>query len=308
MVIVNVKIRDNIAIWRLIADLVVHPEYRQLGIYRKMWEYAAKKANEIGLNFSYWVSGNPIIISTSKDYPGFPYPILNLVRIKDIDKQLKAMPMNNAWLYKIGFYTSKLTNPFRNILKKHGADWQSLPVYEVNSFTDVLEEFWTKVSKHYNFIIARNREYLNWRYCDPRAGGFVIRQVEIEGQILGFSVLKINKLRKDYPVGFIVDVITSPNRLDVANRLIADAVDYFDNQNINIINCLVIKDHPIEMIYRRHGFLDSKMKFYLYFGSPDTEREKLEIELNKIKTDSKDRLYFSYGDIDSLPSRLPIRR
>lgn len=144
-------------------------------------------------------------------------------------------------------------------------------------FLREIEDFWINVSKHYDFIIVRNKEYLNWRYCDPRAGDFVIRKVEIEGQILGFSVLKINKLKKDYPVGFIVDMITSPNRLDVANRLIADAVEYFDNRDINIINCQVIKGHPFEMIYRRHGFLDSRMKLYLYFGSPDIERARYEV-------------------------------
>lgn len=103
----------------------------------------------------------------------------------------------------------------------------------------------------------------------------MVRQVEGEGRILGFSVLKINRVRREYPVGFIVDMIASPSRWGVADRLIADAVDYFDDRSVNIVNGLIIKGQPFERIYGGHGFLDSGMHPHLY-------------------------LHFSYGDIDSL--------
>ncbi len=49
--------------------------------------------------------------------------------------------------------------------------------------------------------MERNRDYLNWRYCDPRAGGFLVTQAEENGRLVGFSAPKINHYDPNYPVG-----------------------------------------------------------------------------------------------------------
>lgn len=170
MVPIKVKTCDNIAVWRLIGDVVVHPDFRRWGIYRKMGEYAAEEAKQIGLNLSYRVSGNQVVIATSETCPGSPYQINNFVRIRDIDGQLRAMPMDNPWLYKLGFNALKMNNFFRNIFQEREADWRGPPVHEIASFTGQIEEFWMNISRHHNFIMVRDRGYLNWRCCDPRGG------------------------------------------------------------------------------------------------------------------------------------------
>jgi len=122
-----------------------------------------------------------------------------------------------------------------------------------------------------------------------------VKQVEEDGEILGYSVLKINKSRMVYPVGYIVDILALPGRLDVADLLVADAVKYFDKNDINIVNCLLIKNHPYKRIFNRHGFLDSRIKIHLSYTS-----HGLEDELKDLRTSSKP--HFTYGDIDSLPA------
>ena len=68
---------------------------------------------------------------------------------------------------------------------------------------------------------------------------------------MGYSVLKINRLREDYPIGYIVDLLALPDRLEVARVLISDAVRYFDERNINIVNCLTVKGHPYTSLFSR---------------------------------------------------------
>jgi hypothetical protein len=63
-----------------------------------------------------------------------------------------------------------------------------------------VDDLWRQVSNRHDFIVERRRDYLNWRYLDPSAGQYVIKQAESdEGRLLGFCVLRINRYLKDYP-------------------------------------------------------------------------------------------------------------
>lgn len=114
-----------------------------------------------------------------------------------------------------------------------------------------------------------------------------------EGKILGYCILRINRYREDYPLGCIVDLLTLPDRRDVAAALIADATRYFDDQDINIVLSMIIKNHPYERSFGRCGFLDSRIKLNLFYTILGMEGET-----DKLKEVSADRIHFSYGDID----------
>jgi len=291
----KIKIGDKFELCNYAANLAVHPDFRKIGVSNKMIELMIELRKKAGIQYVYFVSRNPIVIkSLSKRYYRFPKTVLNLVKIRDLDLQLQKMPIKNAWLMKMGFYSARLINDVRNIILSRARD-RDLRISEIDHFDERIDEFWEEVSSHYDFIVERNRNYLNWRYCDTRAGGFVVRQAEEDGKVMGYSVLKINRYRSDYPVGFVVDLLSLHDRRDVAEDLAMDAVNYFDRNKVNIVNYLVIKDHPNVGVFNRLGFLDSRIKpVILYLGH----------ELNKIKTTSANRVHFSYGDIDSLPTSL----
>jgi len=274
-----------------------------LGLTKKMIDFSIEFRRKTGIKFTYFITNNPIIVKLnlkSKLASLFPHSIANLVWIDDIDLQMKAMPIDNAWFMKIGFHAAKFINKLKNAVSRTRPVSKDLDVSEVHRFDDRINEFWEKISKYYNFIAERNLGFLIWRYCDRRAGGFVVKQVEEDGQLLGYVVLKINRYRRDYPVGFIVDLLTLPERLDVADTLVADAVHYFESHDINIINYQVVRGHPYERALKKHGFLDSRIKSYLFISSFE-----LEDELYKLKESPKSKVYFSYGDIDSLPISMP---
>ena len=282
------------------VDVVVHSDFRRKGLRNRMMELKFKLASNAGIKYALLTSGNPILIESYRRHNiQFPHKVLNLVRIRNIDLQLQAMPVDNAWLIKLGFHIMKLFNKFKNIFNRNQFKEHGFLIKEITNFDKRIDEFWDEVSSHYNFIAERDLEYLNWRYCDTRAGDFTIKMIEENNRILGYSVLSINQHLKGYPVGFIVDLLAESDRLDVVNALIEDALNYFDSYDINVINYQVVKNHIYEKVLKKQGFLDSRITFYLFYH-PLGEAD----EIYKLKSPGKS-IFVSWGDQDVLPVRMP---
>jgi hypothetical protein len=97
-----------------------------------------------------------------------------------------------------------------------------------------------------------------------------------------------------------VDFLCLRERPDVAEAMVADAIKFFDEAKVNIVNFLVVKGHPYESIFKRHGFLDSRVRFYLFYNTVNHADE-----MSKLENDAADDVFFSWGDNDSLPVNPP---
>ena len=302
----KIKIGTKILPCTLGADAVVHPNHRRMGIYKSMREFKFQLAGKAGFKINYAATSNPILIRyyDKNRRPRFPHTITNFVRIKNLNLQLEMMPIDRAWLVKLGYYTVKLANDLKNSLRRSKPAENNVRIREISHFDDRIDLFWQEVANHYDFIVERCIDYLNWRYCDLRAGEYVVNQAEdAENRVLGFCVLRINRGREDYPIGYVVDLLTLPDRLDVADILVAQAVRYFDEHRINIVNALIVRNHPYERVFSRYRFLDSRIKLQIYYNLLDDVDYLKGIE----KTPSE-KIHFSYGDIDSLPTEMPKYR
>jgi len=292
-ILVRIKIGDQFLVINYTADLAVHPDFRRMGLAKILIDESDKVREKIGVQCLYFVTRRSFMI---KNYSKpLPFPILNLVRIQDIDKQIEAIPIKNSSFMKLGFRVMKIYNAFQNIFRGSFFSKKDLVVSEVERFDEKIDYFFDEVSPFYNFIIERNHSYLNWRYCDERAGDFIIKQVEENGSILGYCVLRINGYLKNYPIGFLVDLLTLPKRLDVVDLLVSESTKYFDENNVNIINCLIVKGHPYENVLKMHGFLDSRIKVNLVSNLEFMGKGKI------LRNSLPRETHFSYGDIDSLP-------
>jgi len=303
----KIKLKNDTYLIIYSCDTCVHPEYRGMGVYTNMYKFSDKEKEKQGFKSNYWVSSNPIVIKASSVHEHkFSHSITNLARIRDIEKQTEAMPIKNTLLMKKGYQAIELLNKIKNFFIKTPKKISDIKISEINNFDYRINEFWNEVSDQYDYIIVRDMEYLNWRYCDPRGGDFIIHLAEDNDIILGFSVLIINRYRADYPVGFIVDLLALKDRLDVADSLLSNAINYFDINNINIINYQIVKNHPYETIFKKHGFVDSRIRTSI-FNDVDSA-EELKEKYENLKKSPANRIYYSYGDIDSLPVDIPQYR
>lgn len=299
----KIKINEQIVPANLGADAAVHPDYRRMGVRNSISHLIKEMRIKAGIKLLIATSTNPITIRMlSRDRFRFPVPILNLTRIKDINKQLREMPMKNQKIMKWGFHVARISNKIRNAFSARAYDRHVLNISRIDGFDEGANDFWKEISEHYDFIIVRDRDFLNWRFSDPRAGNFVIKSVEDGERLLGYCVTAINRARESYPVGYIADLLALPGRLDVVDSLISDAVDFFDRNDVNIINCLMARGHPWVKNLQRHGFLDSRMRIRLFHTDLGLG-EGLCDEICQLK--DAVRIHVSYGDFDSLPVSVP---
>ena len=221
----------------------------------------------------------------------FPIHVNHRARIRDFGLHLNKIRSKNIWMKKLGLRMIKLMDSIGNAVSDYESTKSDFRIYDISHFDDRLDEFWEKIKDHYLLIVERSKEYLNWRYCDRRGGEYLIKIAEKDGVMLGYIVLRKNTYQKDYPRGYVVDLLTLPNRLDVAQALTEEAIGFFDSQNVNIINYWVVRDHPYEKIFRKKGFVDIGMKPYLYY-------ESVGLKIDEIAKNPATQLHFAYGNMD----------
>lgn len=290
----KIKVGNKICLGTQALDLVVHPEFRRKVIFKKMLDLATKMRKESGSQFHYYLTWNPWLNKhLSKSYREFPYVITRLYRIHDIGLQLRKQLVKYAFIYRCGFHLVKLANRCRNALRPCCPPSYDFQIGKMIHFDERMERFWEEIKVHYQFIVERSQDYLNWRYCDPRCGGYLVKIAQRDAKILGYMVLRIDRHRPDYPIGYIVDLLTLPNQLDVATALVEDAVSYFDSHQINMVLCMIKKNHPCEAILKRNGFITKRERVPLLY------KEYAEIEeLKRSEASSSSRIHFAYGDLD----------
>jgi hypothetical protein len=171
---------------------------------------------------------------------------------------------------------------------------RSVDILEIKRFDERINTFWNNVKCQYSFIVERNRNYLDWRYCDIRGGDYSIRAVEENGSILGYSILRTKEEKNSESndsIGYIIDLIVLPDRLNLVKTLVDDAIQYFDESSVNLIQVFVIQNHPLQDIFREVGFLNSRIEINVFYKILNKK-----IEFNK--PDSPNRGHIQYGDTD----------
>ena len=160
---------------------------------------------------------------------------------------------------------------------------------------DRINSFWENIRDVYNFIIEKNMDYLNWRYCDPRGGFYKILLAEDNDKVIGYIVYKVNRFREEYHRGNIMEALALPDREDAIEALVQEVITRFDLLNVNIVHAQIIKGHSYQAILKRHGFVDSRVKPYLTYRPV-----ALGEELEKFVNASPERLNYQYGESDSV--------
>jgi len=293
-VYLRVKIGDMSVLTQQGTDLAVDKEFRGMGLYSKMQVVKDHLALEMGATLGYSLSNNPIVVGKLQERnQSFPSPAQYMVKIRDIELHLKNSEYPDDVKKKYGYLGISGLNSMRNRLKPRRRTGHGLQIIEKELFDDGIDDFWESVSKDYNFIIERDRDYLNWRYCDERGGDYrILQAIEAEG-VVGYIILRVNVLNKEYPWGYIVDLLTLPGRLEVADALIRRALELFEDGGVNIVQALVINGHPYKGLLEENGFINGMVNCYLSYRVIKPEEE-----IKKFKSSSPERLHFMFGDLD----------
>ena len=272
------------------TDYCVHPDFQGLGLSKNLTNFFLEQRDGAGIEFQYMVSTNPRIIESSARKRGapyeFPYPVFYLTRVEDVNKHIRAQKVDNALGMKLRHYFNGRLIPDP---KKIYAD---LKIVDINFFDSRVDYLLEDVSRNHDFILYRNHDYLNWRYCDPRGGDYILKVAESDNKVIGYIVLRINKLESYYH-GYIVELVNCHSRMDVAEALLNSSLQFFKENEVNAVSYQVIRGHPHEALFAKYGFSGGEGErkvFYNYTG------------LEKVTFESfpRSRVYFSFGALTGI--------
>ncbi len=276
------------------ADVAVHPNFRRLGIHNQVNDFSEELRKKNGIKFAYGITSNPILLKKYAEiYYSLPIEVVNLVKIEDIDLHLKKMPTEKQFLKKSVYRAISLGQKIKNAFSV--SDYgESFKVSKINQFSEEINDFWDIIKDDFTFITKKSRNYLNWRYCDLKGGDYNKFIIEENGEVLGYIILRINKFNEDYPIGFIIDLLTLSDQDNIADALMTSALQHFHDEGVNIIQSIVVKGSLIHDVLKRFKFIDSRTKaridYMTYNGS----------NYSDIIKSTGSNLHFTFGDIDTM--------
>lgn len=121
-------------------------------------------------------------------------------------------------------------------------------------FDDRVRPFWDEASRHFDLISAHDEEFLNWRYCDPRAGRWTVHTAEEEGRLLGYVTCRISN-----GTAYVGGLLALPDRLDVVESLLGEMMRRLHQQGVSSVQCWSTAYHPYRAVLRDLG-IDKKRR------------------------------------------------
>ena len=160
----------------------------------------------------------------------------------------------------------------------------------IEHFDRTADQFWSEAAQPFNFIQTRDRSYLNWRYCDPSGGSFTVRVAQRDGRMLGYAVLRID------PDGAILgDLLTLPDRTDVAQSLIADAIQLARSAGAPQLRAWMPRSHPYHPLLASFGFVKYRTPLQLVYTPRTCNPADLEL-----LQDPQTSVHFMTADTDHM--------
>ncbi|HUV34024.1 MAG TPA: hypothetical protein VMW22_03780 [Candidatus Desulfaltia sp.] len=250
------------------------------------------------MSFTTSVSGNPIIVDHSMraNLPHFPHPVAGYVLIRDIDLHMERMPVDRAWVKKTGYKALSAVKKLEGALFGKRSAPDGMRVLSAERFPGEVDALWDEASKSYDYVGVRDSSYLNWRYCDSRSGPFTTLLAYDGDMLVGYLVYAVNSFLEGYPVGYIVDLLTLPDKPEAADLLMGEALEALWAWDVNIVNGLAVKGSQQEEAYKASGFLDSLVRLHVFMRPVASQAE-----IQRLSSLAPDRIYFTWGDHDTLP-------
>ncbi len=224
----------------------VHPDGRGMGLYRLTRE-RARDATELSWGFSQVAQ-----VQHMRQVLGdleLRNRLSVFIRVLSPLDAARARGQGRVLANAVGYLGMQL----RGRLAYRRAQREPWSVRRIEAFDQRVDAMAEAAATEFDFILLRTAEFLNWRYLDPRAGGFTALVAEHGDELLGYSVLRMIEGR-----GHIADLLVVPGRADVARSLIDASVVWLREAGASAVECTMMLHHPYTPHLRRAGFVVAK--------------------------------------------------
>lgn len=135
--------------------------------------------------------------------------------------------------------------------------FKGVSLKEIGHFDERIDAFWEAVKIKHKNLMVRNKDFLNWRYCNnPRRKYRIVIAEDNNSNIMAYIVLRISTV-DNVKVGFIVDILSREDELSnrAASLLITNSFNYFRKNEVMIADCLMLKNNIYFKLLKRQGFV-----------------------------------------------------
>ncbi len=252
----RMKILERTVLAAETGDTFTLPEYQGRGIFTSLVKSTTAEAVKKGINFIYGLPNNDSLPGyiNKLDYRQITSPRLcylgRPLNIKKILSQKTNSPLVASILSPPLEIVSRVI--FKLAAIRIGRS--SLSVSQVSSFPDDIEKLWERVSAHYDVILVRNKEYLEWRYVAAPNRYLILIARSQEGEVSGYMVARIAD-EKDRRVGYLVDFLSLEDNAGVFNKLVMTLLGVFRSNKVDLISTWVMKGSFYYKTLLKLGFL-----------------------------------------------------
>ena len=249
---VKMKIGDEIIEASQSVDTMTHPEYQGQGIFleltRQVFSDAGKQGKDIIYGFpnkmTSWHQKNWLDV-------GELYAMMKPLNLKGI---LGILVHNRLIINILAAVGNLVINLISRV--KIPPEVDGLKINRISSFDERINDLWQKVSNDYQIMVVRDKEYLNWRFVDVPGGDYTIYIAEIEGQVLGYTVVKCEEY-SELKIGRIFELTVPSGQQAIAQALILKAIEFFDREKADFILYRIIGNKAYHRVLKKCGFINS---------------------------------------------------
>ena len=233
------------------VDLCTHPEHRGQGLIGQVMDCRNRLKDRHGINLDFGFP-NRAAYHVSLMKQGFRELDMEMVQHQFIiDGGEFFRKVRFGPLKRIGYAT--LVQLRRSLGK--GADiGEDLVLTRSEYINEQADRLYEKAAEDFDLIARRDSRFLNWRFSDPRSGGFVLRTVWSGSELLGYAAHKA-EIRESTRYLNIVDMLADPDRPDVLTALALDALAYSRSIGSETVLCCLPQDHPYGRALADLGFV-----------------------------------------------------
>lgn len=232
-------------------DAMTHPEYRRQGMYLEVVKARRALGEARGIRATYAFPNRFSYPGQTNELGAFdiatmqkvirPLNWRNAVRTQTRNRLVVAIsPVLGAFLDMTFFRPGKAPSG------------KGLNIVQVPRFDERIDSLWQRASSQHQVLVARNRDYLNWRYVAVPDADYLICVAEREEVIAGYLVVSRKHLDRAR-IGVILDVFAESE--DVARYLIGDVVTRCRQEKLDLLYGARMAGTTLARAFRRDGFL-----------------------------------------------------
>jgi hypothetical protein len=238
-----------------LCDALTDSSYRRKGLFALLDNQITKDVLDSGIPFIY---GTPNLIALPGHEKKANYRTIPGIKLKSL-----IIPLDPSWILEnknhwlIAKYASALFSSLALVYflwKKLILNAGSLPLEECRDVPEGWDEFWEQARSRYDFILARSKRAIQWRYLENpnRYRFYVLRE---NGRIVASL---ISRIMHDANVTSLVvaDYLCLPGRERDLVALLFRILDDAQKSGAAKINVWCPEESPYYPVFKRFGFIE----------------------------------------------------